>query len=80
MTDSGLEWAYFRSSSIRWAFLAKCESELPEWLRREEFQKFQKSIQSLNDTTACCVVGGSAWNSLRGNPARAKMACNSANV
>ena len=34
----------------------------------------------LYDTTACCVVGGRAWNSLRRNPARAKIAWNSANV
>ena len=38
------------------------------------------SVQPLYDTTACCVVGGRAWNSLRANPARANMAWYSANV
>jgi NAD(P)-dependent dehydrogenase (short-subunit alcohol dehydrogenase family) len=38
------------------------------------------SVQTLYDTTACCVVGGRGWNSLRENPARANMAWYSSNV
>ncbi len=37
----------------------------------------RKVIQLLYDTTACCVVGGRAWNSLRKNPALAKIAWSS---
>lgn len=32
------------------------------------------------DTTACCAVGGSGWNSLRANPALADIRSYSANV
>jgi hypothetical protein len=38
------------------------------------------SIQLLCDATACCIVGGSGWNSLCRKPARAKIDWYSANV
>jgi hypothetical protein len=49
-------------------------------LQWESVAAIPHSIQPLYDTTACCVVGGRAWNSLRRNPARAKIAWSSANV
>jgi hypothetical protein len=48
--------------------------------RWESGAAIHHSVQLLYDITACCAVGGRAWNSLRRNPARANMAWYSANV
>src|SRR5262245_6120332 len=48
--------------------------------RREEVTAQTVVIQVLDDTTACCAVGGSTWNSLRAKPTFAKVLSYSANV